>query len=43
MSGKLVGTLCGTGAALGWATGFVAAKHGVAVGFDPADLASVVS
>jgi len=31
--------LCGAGAALGWATGFVAAKHGVAVGFDPADLA----
>lgn len=31
--------LCGGGAALGWATGFVAAKHGVAVGFDPADLA----
>jgi drug/metabolite transporter (DMT)-like permease len=31
--------LCGIGAALGWATGFVAAKHGVAVGFDPADLA----
>ena len=39
MSGKLIGTLCGIGAALGWATGFVAAKHGVSVGFDPADLA----
>jgi len=26
-------------AALGWAAGFVAAKHGVAVGFSPADLA----
>jgi drug/metabolite transporter (DMT)-like permease len=31
--------LCGTGAALGWAAGFVAAKHGVAIGFSPADLA----
>ena len=35
----LIGTLCGIGAALGWAAGFVAAKHGVAVGFTPADLA----
>jgi drug/metabolite transporter (DMT)-like permease len=31
--------LCGTGAALGWAAGFVAAKHGVTIGFSPADLA----
>lgn len=38
-SGLLIGTLCGTGAALGWAAGFVAAKHGVSVGFAPADLA----
>jgi drug/metabolite transporter (DMT)-like permease len=38
-SGILVGTLCGTGAAAGWAAGFVAAKHGIAVGFSPADLA----
>ena len=38
-SGILIGALCGTGAALGWAAGFVAAKHGVAVGFSPADLA----
>lgn len=38
-SGILIGVLCGTGAALGWAAGFVAAKHGVAVGFSPADLA----
>ncbi len=38
-SGILIGTLCGIGAALGWAAGFVAAKHGVAVGFTPADLA----
>jgi drug/metabolite transporter (DMT)-like permease len=35
----LIGILCGTGAALGWAAGFVAAKHGVEVGFTPADLA----
>jgi len=38
-SGILIGALCGTGAALGWAAGFVAAKHGVSVGFSPADLA----
>lgn len=38
-SGVLIGALCGTGAALGWAAGFVAAKHGVSVGFAPADLA----
>ena len=38
-SGLLIGTLCGIGSALGWAAGFVAAKHGVAVGFSPADLA----
>ena len=35
----LFGVLCGTGAALAWAAGFVAAKHGVTVGFTPADLA----
>jgi drug/metabolite transporter (DMT)-like permease len=35
----LIGVLCGVGAALGWAAGFVAAKHGVGVGFTPADLA----
>ncbi len=38
-SGILIGILCGTGAALGWAAGFVAAKHGIAAGFSPADLA----
>ena len=38
-SGILVGVLCGIGASVGWAAGFVAAKHGVAVGFSPADLA----
>ena len=39
MSGVLIGTLCGTGAALAWATGFVVAKHGISIGFSPADLA----
>lgn len=39
MSGMLVGTLCGTGAALAWAAGFVVAKHGIEIGFSPADLA----
>jgi drug/metabolite transporter (DMT)-like permease len=38
-SGIVIGVLCGTGASLGWAAGFVAAKHGIAVGFSPADLA----
>ena len=38
-SGILIGTFCGIAAAIGWAAGFVAAKHGVAIGFAPADLA----
>jgi len=38
-SGILIGALCGIASALGWAAGFVAAKHGVSVGFSPADLA----
>ena len=38
-SGLLTGVLCGTGSALGWAAGFVAAKHGINVGFSPYDLA----
>lgn len=38
-SAILIGSLCGAGASLGWAAGFVAAKHGVEVGFSPADLA----
>lgn len=38
-SGVLIGTLCGIGSALGWAAGFVTAKHGVSIGFSPADLA----
>jgi len=39
LSATTVGTLCGIGAATCWALGFVAAKHGIAVGFTPADLA----
>ena len=35
----LIGILCGIGAAFGWAAGFVVAKHGISVGFSPADLA----
>ena len=35
----LIGTLCGTAAALAWAAGFVVAKHGISIGFSPADLA----
>ncbi len=38
-SGVLIGALCGIAASIGWAAGFVAAKHGVTVGFSPADLA----
>lgn len=38
-SAILIGTLCGIAASFGWAAGFVAAKHGVSIGFSPADLA----
>ena len=38
-SGIFIGMLCGAGAAFGWAAGFVAAKHGISIGFSPADLA----
>ena len=38
-SGILIGVLCGIAASLGWAAGFVAAKHGVAAGLSPADIA----
>jgi drug/metabolite transporter (DMT)-like permease len=38
-SGLLIGTLCGVAAAFGWAAGFATAKHGVNIGFTPADLA----
>jgi drug/metabolite transporter (DMT)-like permease len=34
----LLGVACGTGAALFWAAGFVAARHGIAVGFSPTDI-----
>lgn len=34
----LVGILCGTGAAVFWAAGFAAARHGIDIGFSPADL-----
>jgi drug/metabolite transporter (DMT)-like permease len=33
-----VGIACGTGAVLCWAAGFVAARHGISVGFSPADI-----
>jgi drug/metabolite transporter (DMT)-like permease len=33
-----IGVLCGAGAAVFWATGFVAARHGIDIGFSPADL-----
>jgi len=32
------GIACGTAAALFWAAGFVAARHGIAAGFSPADI-----
>jgi drug/metabolite transporter (DMT)-like permease len=35
----IVGIVCGTLAALAWAAGFVVAKHGIQIGFSPADLA----
>ena len=35
----IIGVVCGTLAALAWAGGFVVAKHGIQVGFSPADLA----
>ena len=34
----LIGVVCGLGAALFWALGFVATRHGLKVGFSPADL-----
>ena len=33
-----MGIACGAGAALFWAVGFVAARHGIDIGFSPADL-----
>jgi drug/metabolite transporter (DMT)-like permease len=34
----ILGIACGAGAALFWAAGFVAARHGIAVGFSPTDI-----
>lgn len=39
LSAVTIGTLCGVAAATCWAAGFVAAKHGIAIGLAPADLA----
>ena len=38
ISSVAIGVLCGAGAAVFWATGFVAARHGIDIGFSPADL-----
>jgi len=38
-SAKLVAACCGVGAAACWAVGLVAARHGIAAGLSPADLA----
>jgi drug/metabolite transporter (DMT)-like permease len=37
-SGAVAGIACGTGAAVFWAAGFTAARHGIDIGFSPADL-----
>lgn len=39
LSATAIGALCGIAAAACWAAGFVAAKHGIAVGLAPVDLA----
>jgi drug/metabolite transporter (DMT)-like permease len=39
LSPTLIGVLCGTAAAVSWAAGFVAARHGVLIGLAPVDLA----
>jgi drug/metabolite transporter (DMT)-like permease len=39
MPASAAGIACGAGAALFWAAGFVAARHGIAIGFSPADIA----
>jgi drug/metabolite transporter (DMT)-like permease len=38
-STTVAGVLCGTGAALFWAAGLVAAKHGIQAGLSPTDIA----
>jgi drug/metabolite transporter (DMT)-like permease len=37
-SSVAIGIACGIGAAVFWAAGFVAARHGIDIGFTPADL-----
>jgi drug/metabolite transporter (DMT)-like permease len=37
-SATIAGIACGTGTALFWAIGFVAARHGISAGFSPADI-----
>ena len=37
-SAIVLGVVCGTGAALFWAAGFVAARHGIAIGLSPSDI-----
>jgi drug/metabolite transporter (DMT)-like permease len=37
-SAVAAGIACGTGAALFWAAGFVAARHGIVLGFSPAEI-----
>ncbi len=37
-SATVIGVACGTGAALFWAVGFVAARHGISAGFAPPDI-----
>jgi len=38
-SAATVGIACGVGAAVFWAAGFVAARHGISIGLRPADMA----
>jgi drug/metabolite transporter (DMT)-like permease len=35
----IIGTVCGVGAAIFWACGFAAARHGIAIGLSPFDIA----
>jgi drug/metabolite transporter (DMT)-like permease len=37
--GAIAGVACGVGAAVFWAGGFAAARHGIAIGFSPFDIA----
>jgi drug/metabolite transporter (DMT)-like permease len=37
-SATAIGIACGAGAALFWAAGFVVARHGIALGFSPAEI-----